>query len=527
MSYYAVPKDKLDAYTAYWDAYIDAFLSGGEVPVPEDPHWASGYETGVVFGVYGIDGGRGEAELKAALKEFNGIDEDSYALLEEIAQKGDTRFYLAQYKKPEQEKESYAENMGELYPEYVSLLESKDCFLGALTLSEPKKFKTAGIGDLIAFDAAYLDGTPVSSAELFKDHDVTMINLWATWCGPCVGEMPELAKLSDELEAKNCQIIGICLDAGEEGMAQQAQDVLDSAGASYANLIAPANIDEILPVNSIPTSFFVDSEGRILLNPVIGAYTDQYPVSIDEALDLIAASRPVAEPAAAVPAPAAEEAAVEQALPAPAAEAVPEATEEAAPATETAPAVDAPAPAEEPAPNVEGPVEQGGNRVELPALGVSMVLPESFDTLNGTLSLAGIDLSGDGSILEMEFDYNALPMARYEALYNALFTAKQALPEEISEYLGNNVRIFSVFFVRDGKDFDALAKTYEDYYDMALRDEQVEKIALSDGCSYYLYPHYAIDGKTLPDGLYADELKLVTDSVDGIVNSMAFQAPLA
>ena len=42
-----------------------------------------------------------------------------------------------------------------------------------------------------------------------------MINFWATWCEPCKDELPDLEKLHQDLSAKNCQIIGICEDAGE------------------------------------------------------------------------------------------------------------------------------------------------------------------------------------------------------------------------------------------------------------------------------------------------------------------------
>lgn len=501
--YYALNEEQLPAFNAYIEAFVSALLSGAEPPAPEDPRWASDYLAAPVFTIYGINGGRGQAELEAALKAYYPPESmKSSFLLEDLGQRGDTRFYLAQYALSEQQENACKETMGEFYQEFADLRADKEIFVNALTLSEPQKPKTLEIGDLVSFEAAYLDGTPVTSAELFKDHDVTMINLWATWCGPCKRELPELAKLGDELAGKNCQLIGICLDAGEEGNAQLARSILDEAGVHYTNLIAPKDADDIFPFDSIPASLFVDSEGRILTAPVIGAYVDQYPVSIDEALKLVSAAKPAAE------------AVIERAS---------EASEPAAP---TQPAEEAVPAAGESAPAASEPSEASGERIDFPAVGVSMVLPASFADLNGTLSLSGIDLGSGSPIYEMQFDYTAVPMSRYEELFNALFVAKQALPAEIGEYLRSNARVFSVFCVGDGLDYDALAKAYEEYYDIALNEELVEKIALADGYTYYLCRHYSGDGKTLPEGVYSDELKLVCDNVDNIVSSMSFQKPL-
>ena len=539
MYYYALSEDQLPAFNAFWEVYGTALLDGTALPVPEDPRWDSNYLAGPVFTVYGIDGGRGQAELEAAIKAYFGPDGiRSKLTLEDLGQRGDTHFYLAQYTLSEQDEAAFKETMGEFYPEYVALRADKESFLNTMTLSEPQKLKELQAGDVISFDAAYLDGTPITGAELFKDHDVTMINLWATWCGPCKRELPELAKLGDELQGKNCQIIGICLDAAEDGKAQEAQAILDQAGVRYANLIAPANFVDVFPVGSIPTSFFVDSEGRILVPSVVGAYVEQYPVSIDEALKLVASrSEAVPAPEAAIerasaPAPEVAEPAVE-AAPAPETTAVPveevvPAVEAAASDTEAAPVAEEPSPtAADPVPAAAESAEKPGDWIDFPLVGVSMALPESFAGLNGTLSLSGVDLSSGSPIYEMQFDYTAVPMSRYEELYNAIFVARQALPAEISEYLNNNVRVFSVFCVGNGTDYDALAKAYEDYYDIALNEDLVEKIAMADGYTYYLCRHYANDGKTLPEGPYNDEFKLVTDNVDNIVSSMTFQKPLA
>ena len=58
------------------------------------------------------------------------------------------------------------------------------------------------------FTTEDLDGNKITN-ELFADNKITMINIWGTFCGPCIREMPELAKLSEDYKSKGVEIIGI------------------------------------------------------------------------------------------------------------------------------------------------------------------------------------------------------------------------------------------------------------------------------------------------------------------------------
>ncbi|MDO4409124.1 MAG: TlpA disulfide reductase family protein, partial [Eubacteriales bacterium] len=64
----------------------------------------------------------------------------------------------------------------------------------------------------ISFETTDLDGNVVKSADLFKGHRLTMVNIWGTFCGPCIDEMPELEKLNYRLKQKDCAIVGIVCD---------------------------------------------------------------------------------------------------------------------------------------------------------------------------------------------------------------------------------------------------------------------------------------------------------------------------
>ena len=141
------------------------------------------------------------------------------------------------------------------------------------------------VGSTISFTGTDLDGNEVSSADLFAGSDVTMINVWATWCPPCKAELPDLAKLNTQFAEKNCQIIGLCLDA--EDALQTAQQLVKDSG--YVNLVGKmtADFDWAQSCTAIPTSFFVDSKGKILIDPIVGAAVKDYPQVLEDALKQI------------------------------------------------------------------------------------------------------------------------------------------------------------------------------------------------------------------------------------------------
>ncbi|HZK20228.1 MAG TPA: TlpA disulfide reductase family protein, partial [Treponemataceae bacterium] len=123
-------------------------------------------------------------------------------------------------------------------------------------------------GDLSSFNALDLDGNEIT-AEIFSNYDITMVNIWATWCGPCVNEIPELAKLVDMIPP-NVQLVSICTDA--DTAVDDARAILEASGATYPAIIPNEQIFNSLLkfVSAIPTTVFVDSSGKIIGEPVVG-----------------------------------------------------------------------------------------------------------------------------------------------------------------------------------------------------------------------------------------------------------------
>ena len=123
----------------------------------------------------------------------------------------------------------------------------------------------------VSFEGTDLDGTPVSSA-VFSQSKLTMVNVWATYCNPCLREMPELGELAAEYNAGEFQIIGIVSDVMEGAEQSQVEHLVQQTGANYPHLLLNQSIYDALltDVSGVPTTFFIDKTG-IVLGRVVGA----------------------------------------------------------------------------------------------------------------------------------------------------------------------------------------------------------------------------------------------------------------
>ena len=105
--------------------------------------------------------------------------------------------------------------------------------------------------------------------EMFADHDLTMINVFTTWCSPCIREIPDLEKLSKEMEDQGVQVVGIVLDVdgnADEETIEKAKLLAEKTGASYPFLIPDASYlnGRLAGISAVPETFFVDKEGNIV-----------------------------------------------------------------------------------------------------------------------------------------------------------------------------------------------------------------------------------------------------------------------
>ena len=127
-------------------------------------------------------------------------------------------------------------------------------------------------------------------SSIFAEKDLTVLNVWGTFCGPCINEMPELGEWQRELP-ENVQIIGLVADvAGKEDKEhiELANMILEKTNARFTNIIPNNDFAELLSgVVGVPTTFFINKEGKIVGKPIVGAQVPKYKSFVEEYLKTI------------------------------------------------------------------------------------------------------------------------------------------------------------------------------------------------------------------------------------------------
>lgn len=126
----------------------------------------------------------------------------------------------------------------------------------------------AALGEFTTQD---INGNPVTQ-DVFKDYDLTMVNVFTTWCSPCVGEIPDLEKLHQEMADRGVNVVGVVLDVlNEQGeidrdTLEKAKLLAEQTGATYPFLIPDSGClnGRLIGIEAVPETFFVDKDGNIV-----------------------------------------------------------------------------------------------------------------------------------------------------------------------------------------------------------------------------------------------------------------------
>ncbi len=108
--------------------------------------------------------------------------------------------------------------------------------------------------------------------DIFKDYDLTMVNVFATWCTPCVAEMPDLEKLHQQVADQGVNVVGVVLDVLDETgeivqeNQERAKELVEKTGVTYTVLLPDSTYlnGRLLGIDAIPETFFVDKNGNIV-----------------------------------------------------------------------------------------------------------------------------------------------------------------------------------------------------------------------------------------------------------------------
>jgi len=109
------------------------------------------------------------------------------------------------------------------------------------------------------YKAKWLDGSTFDLAS--QKGSVVLLNLWATWCGPCRFEIPELDKLHRAYSSRGFKVIGVSVDEGGE---KDVKPFVAEQKISYPIVLDPDKLATLLQVNEIPTSVLIDRSGKIV-----------------------------------------------------------------------------------------------------------------------------------------------------------------------------------------------------------------------------------------------------------------------
>ncbi len=128
-----------------------------------------------------------------------------------------------------------------------------------------------------SFSTTDMSGNPVNE-EIFGGQKLTMVNIWATFCSPCIQEMPDLAQLQTDF-GDAVQIIGVVVDAADKNgnilpdKKEKAESVIADTGANYLHLLPSASLNKayLNTVQSVPETLFVDENGNQIGDRYIGA----------------------------------------------------------------------------------------------------------------------------------------------------------------------------------------------------------------------------------------------------------------
>ena len=130
----------------------------------------------------------------------------------------------------------------------------------ATSQAEPAGGEAVLGGRMPAYSGKLLDGSTFDMAR--ESGNVVLINLWATWCGPCRYEIPELQKLHNELQSQRFKVVGVSVD---EGAPEEVRLFVAEQKMTYPVVLDPeGKMADILASTVLPTTILVDRKGRVV-----------------------------------------------------------------------------------------------------------------------------------------------------------------------------------------------------------------------------------------------------------------------
>ena len=213
--------------------------------------------------------------LKSLMVMIDGVND---ANLEEVGKDGDYTIYAYVA-------ESYPEETPkELQSIYEDIIKETKESVKTVSLYAPADYSALNTGSSLVASTTDIEGKEVNTGEIFANNKLTMVNCWASWCGPCIQEMPELEAMSKEFEEKGCQIIGVLMDGNTAQGLSDAKEIIKDTGVTYPNVVVWDGFTKAIVLQGYPTTFFVNDKGEIVGEAIIGANPEAYRAALEKLL---------------------------------------------------------------------------------------------------------------------------------------------------------------------------------------------------------------------------------------------------
>lgn len=153
----------------------------------------------------------------------------------------------------------------------VTIGEREEMSENGTSVPAGQSMTASGTASIAPLSTKTIDGADFSEKD-FSDYDLTMVNVFATWCTACVQEIPDLEKLRQEMKDKGVNVVGVVTDTRDES-GEENQEAIEKAKliqaktkAGYPFLIPDSSYlnGRVKNLQAMPETFFVDKNGNIV-----------------------------------------------------------------------------------------------------------------------------------------------------------------------------------------------------------------------------------------------------------------------
>ncbi len=139
-----------------------------------------------------------------------------------------------------------------------------------------------------------LDGTVLNVPQDLKDK-VLVIDFWATWCGPCVAEMPHMKQAYQQFHGRGVEFVGISLD-NDPGAREKVKEFITERGLNWVHTVSGKGWEDPTAhkygIDGIPSIWVIDGKGNVLSDNARGKLEGV----LEEALSRRASPPPASQP---------------------------------------------------------------------------------------------------------------------------------------------------------------------------------------------------------------------------------------